>query len=47
VGPRGGSLGMPGKLNLGDYVLLIIIVLVIAYGVWTIFSGPCFVDCPS
>jgi hypothetical protein len=46
VGPRRGSLGngMRGPAKLGDYVLLIIIALVIAYGVWMIFTGPNFVD---
>lgn len=31
---------MRGPQNIGDYVLLIIVGLVIAYGVWTILSGP-------
>jgi hypothetical protein len=26
--------------NVGDYVLLAIVGLVVAYGVWMIFSGP-------
>lgn len=30
---------MRGPLNVSDYVLLIIVGLVIAYGVWMIFRG--------
>lgn len=30
---------MRGPLSPGDYLLLLIVVIVIAYGVWTILGG--------
>jgi hypothetical protein len=39
VGPGCGTLGMRSPLSPGDYLLLLIVVMVIAYGVWTILGG--------
>ena len=38
VGSLSGD--MRNRPTLSDYVLLMIVALVIAYGVWMIFSGP-------